>query len=323
VKARTVALVLIRLIALTILLATAEAQQGGKVARIGILAAPSAASLSARVEAFRKGLREHGYVEGKNILFEYRYAEGKLDRLPDLAAELVALKVDVIVTASDPAVRAAKKATSTIPIVFAAVSDPVPSLVESLARPGQNVTGLSIQGPELDGKRLELLKEAVPKTSRVAVLAYPAYPPREREIAAQALRLQMVWLPVRELGDFEAAFETARKENVDALLTSPSALINTVRERVVEFAAKNRLPAMYAGPEFVELGGLMSYAPSYTDSFRRAATYVDKVLKGAKPADLPVEQATKFELVINLKTAKTLGLTIQPSLLLRADQVIE
>jgi putative ABC transport system substrate-binding protein len=301
VKARTVALVLIRLIALTILLATAEAQQGGKVARIGILAAPSAASLSARVEAFRKGLREHGYVEGKNILFEYRYAEGKLDRLPDLAAELVALKVDVIVTASDP----------------------VPSLVESLARPGQNVTGLSIQGPELDGKRLELLKEAVPKTSRVAVLAYPAYPPREREIAAQALRLQMVWLPVRELGDFEAAFETARKENVDALLTSPSALINTVRERVVEFAAKNRLPAMYAGPEFVELGGLMSYAPSYTDSFRRAATYVDKILKGAKPADLPVEQATKFELVINLKTAKTLGLTIQPSLLLRADQVIE
>jgi ABC-type uncharacterized transport system substrate-binding protein len=301
----------------------AEAQQAGKVARIGVLAV-SAAAFSPRIEAFRKGLREYGYVEGKNIVFEYRYAEGKLDRLLDLATELVALKVDVIVTASPPAVRAAKKATSTIPIVFAAVGDPVATgLVKSLARPGQNITGLSILGPELDGKRLELLKEAVPKTSRVAILFGPESPRKELEIAAQALGIQLISLPVRELGDFEPAFETARKENVHALLTSPSPLLNTVRERIVELAAKNRLPAMYAGPEFVEAGGLMSYAPSYTDLFRRAATYVDKILKGAKPADLPIEQPTKFELVVNLKTAKALGLTIPPSLLARADQVIE
>jgi len=299
-----------------------EAQQAGKVARVGVLAV-SAEAFSPRIEAFRKGLREHGYVEGKNVVLEYRYAEGKLDRLPDLAAQLVALKVDVIVTASPPAVRAAKNATSTIPIVFAAVGDPVAiGLVESLARPGQNITGLSIGGPELDGKRLELLKEAVPKISRVAVL-FAEMPRKEREIAAQALGIQLISLPVRELGDIEPAFETARKENVHALLTSPSPLLNTVRERIVELAARNRLPAMYGGPEFVEAGGLMSYAPSYTDLFRRAATYVDKILKGAKPADLPVEQPTKFELVINLKTAKTLGLTIPQSLLLRADQVIE
>jgi putative ABC transport system substrate-binding protein len=301
----------------------AEAQQAGKVARIGVLAV-SAAAFSPRIEAFRKGLREHGYVEGKNIVFEYRYAEGKLDRLLDLATELVALKVDVIVTASLPVVRAAQKATSTIPIVFAAVGDPVATgLVKSLARPGQNITGLSILGPELDGKRLELLKEAVPKTSRVAILFGPESPRKELEIAAQALGIQLISLPVRELGDFEPAFETARKENVHALLTSPSPLLNTVRERIVELAAKNRLPAMYAGPEFVEAGGLMSYAPSYTDLFRRAATYVDKILKGAKPGDLPVEQPTKFELVINLKTARALGLTIPPSVLARADQVIE
>ena len=301
-----------------------EAQEAGKVARIGVLVAPSAASFSPRIEVFRKGLREHGYVEGKNIVFEYRYAEGKLDRLPELAAQLVGLKVDVIVTASDSAVRAAQKATSTIPIVFAAVSDPVATrLVESLARPGQNITGLSVLAPELDGKRLELLKEAVPKTGRVAVLFGPGYPRKETENAARALGIQIVSLPVRELGDFEPAFETARKENVHALLTSPHPLINTVRERIVEFAAKNRLPAMYGGPEFVEAGGLMSYAPSYTDLFRRAATYVDKILKGVKPADLPVEQPAKFELVINLKTAKALGLKIPQSLLIRADHVIE
>jgi putative tryptophan/tyrosine transport system substrate-binding protein len=301
----------------------AGAQQADKVARIGVLAV-SAAAFSPRIEAFRRGLREHGYVEGKNIVFEYRYAEGKLDRLPDLAVELVALKVDVIVTASPPSVRAAKRATSTIPIVFAAVGDPVATgLVKSLARPGGNVTGLSILGPELDGKRLELLKEAVTKTSRVAVLFGPESPRKELEIAAQALGIQLVLLPVRELGDFEPAFETARKESVHALLTSPSPLLNTVRERIVELAAKNRLPAMYGSSEFVEAGGLMSYAPSYVDLFRRAAIYVDKILRGAKPADLPVEQATKFELVINLKTAKALGLTIPPSLLTRADQVIE
>ena len=302
----------------------AGAQQAGKVARIGFLVTSSAGSNPHRLEVFRKGLREHGYVEGKNIVFDYRYAEGNLNRLPDLAAELVALKVDVIVTAGEPGIRAAKRATTIIPIVFPATLDPVAAgLVESLARPGQNVTGLSIVGPELDGKRLELLKEAVPKTSRVAVLFGPAYPPKEREIAAQALGIQIISLRVREVGDFEPAFATARKKNVDALLTSPSPLLNNVRERIVEFAAKNRLPAMYGGPEFVEAGGLMSYAPSYTDLFHRAATFVSKILKGAKPADLPVEQPTKFELVINLKTAKALGLTIPPSLLARADQVIE
>jgi putative ABC transport system substrate-binding protein len=300
-----------------------EAQQVGKVARIGVLAV-SAAAFSSRIEAFRKGLREHGYAEGRNIIFEYRYAEGKIDRLPDLAAELVALKVDVILTASPPAVRAAQKATNTIPIVFAAVGDPVADgLVNSLARPGHNITGLSIVGPELEGKRLELLKEAVPKTTRVAVLFGPQRYRKELDIAAQAFGIQLISLAVQGLGDFESAFGTARKENADALITSPSPVLNTVRERIVELAAKNRLPAMYAGPEFVEAGGLMSYAPSYTDLFRRAATYADKILRGAKPADLPVEQPTKFELVINLKTAKTLGLTIPQSLLQRADQVIE
>ena len=320
VSMRRIALAVVLALSLTL---AAEGQQAGKVSRIGVLAV-SAAAFSPRIEAFRRGLREHGYVEGKNILLEYRYAEGKLDRLPDLAAELVALKVDVIVTASPPAVRAAQKATSTIPIVFAAVGDPVADgLVKSLARPGQNTAGLSIVGPELEGKRLELLKEAVPKTTRVAVLFGPQRLRKELESAAPALGIQLISLPVQELGDFESAFETARKENADALITSPSPLLNTVRERIVALAAKNRLPAMYAGPEFVETGGLMSYAPSYTDLFRRAATYVDKILKGAKPGDLPVEQPTKFELVINLKTAKALGLTIPQSVLGRADQVIE
>src|SRR5437867_518846 len=321
---RLIGLAVVLTVGLLAMPLVAEAQQAGKVARIGVLVATSAASASPRIEIFRKALRELGYVEGKNIAFEYRYAEGKLDRLPELAAELVGLKVNVIVTASASAVQAAKKATSTIPIVFFAVADPVATgLVESLARPGQNITGLSIQGPELDGKRLELLKEAVPKTGRVAVLFGPAYPRKETEIAAQPLGIQIIPLLVRGLGDFEPAFETARKGNADALLTSPHPLVNAVRERIVEFAAKNRLPAMYGGPEFVEAGGLMSYAPSYPDLFRRTATYVDKILKGAKPADLPVEQPTKFELVINMKTAKALGLTIPSTLLLRADQLLE
>jgi putative ABC transport system substrate-binding protein len=273
---RRIGLALVLVVSLTLAPLAAEAQQAGKIARIGFLVATSAASAAPRIEIFRKALREHGYVEGKNIAFEYRYAEGRLDRLHEFAAELVGLKVNVIVTGSASAVQAAQKATSTIPIVFYAVADPVATgLVESLARPGQNITGLSIQGPELDGKRLELLKEAVPKTGRVAVLFGPAYPRRETEIAAQALGIQIIPLPVRGLGDFEPAFATARKENADALLTSPHPLVNTVRERIVEFAAKSRLPAMYGGPEFVEAGGLMSYAPSYTDLFRRAATYVD------------------------------------------------
>lgn len=299
-----------------------EAQPAEKVARIGVLAV-STAAFASRIEAFRKGLRDHGYVEGRNLVYVYRYAEGKLDRLPDLAADLVALKVDIIMTASPPAVRAAQKATSTIPIIFAAVGDPVAAgFAKSLARPGQNLTGLSVLSSELDGKQLELLKEAIPKASRVAILLGES-PRTELEIAAQVLRIQLILLPVRELGDFEPAFETARKENAHALLASPSPVLNPVRERIVEFAAKNRLPAMYGGSEFVDAGGLMSYAPSYTDLFRRAATYVDKILKGAKAADLPVEQPTKFELVINLKTAKALGLTIPQSLLVRADRIIQ
>src|SRR5881628_2125650 len=229
---RLIGLAVVLTVGLLAMPLVAEAQQAGKVARIGVLVATSAASASPRIEIFRKALRELGYVEGKNIAFEYRYAEGKLDRLPELAAELVGLKVNVIVTASASAVQAAKKATSTIPIVFFAVADPVATgLVVSLARPGQNITGLSIQGPELDGKRLELLKEAVPKTSRVAVL-FAEMPRKEREIAAQALGIQLISLPVRELGDIEPAFETARKENVHALLTRPSPLLNTVRERI-------------------------------------------------------------------------------------------
>jgi putative ABC transport system substrate-binding protein len=312
-------------LALTIGSLTAEAQSPvGKVPRIGFLVVSSHSSVSTRIEAFRQGLRELGYVEGRTVFIQYRYAEGKLDRLPALASELVQLKVDVIVTASPPGVQAARNATSTIPIVFTVIGDPVGSgFVASLARPGGNVTGLSTLAPELDGKRLELLKEAVPTTVRVAVLFEPAYPRKETGIAAEALGIQLISLPVRALADFDPAFETAIRENAHALLTSPSVLLDTARYLIVEFAATNRLPTMYAGPEFVEAGGLMSYAPSYTDLFRRAATYVDKILKGAKPADLPVAQPTKFELVINLKTAKALGLTIPPSVLGRADQTIE
>jgi putative ABC transport system substrate-binding protein len=305
----------------------AQAQQTTKIPRIGILAAPSASFIASRVEALRQRLRELGYVEGKNILIEYRYAEGKLGRLPDLAAELVRLKVDVIVT-TGPATGAAKKASTTIPIVFAPFADPVGSgLVSSLARPGGNITGLSLMTPDLDGKRLELLKESFPKVDRAAFLWVPGsamgnQPLSEMEGVAKALGIKLQSLEVRSLDDFDSAFARAKRDGAQAITTFPHPLMNTQQRQVLDFAAKNRLPAMYPGSEFVEAGGLMSYAPNYTDLFRRAADFVDKILKGAMPADIPVEQPTKFELVINLKTAKQIGVTIQPNVLARADRVI-
>ena len=250
-------------------------------------------------------------------------------RLLSLATELVRLKVDVIVATATPSVLATQKATSTIPIVFTGVGDPVAGgLVASLARPGGNVTGLTILAPELSGKRVELLKEAVPNATRVAFLWNPTNPShglllKETHAAAQALGLQLQSLEVRSSNDFDSAFETALRERVQALITPPEPLFNTHLKRIVEFAAKNRLPAMYAFTEAVDAGGLMLYAPNYADQFRRAATYVDKILKGTKPADLPVEQPTKFEFIVNLKTAKQIGLTIPPNVLARADKVIK
>jgi putative ABC transport system substrate-binding protein len=307
----------------------AQAQQPARIPQIGILIAASTSFYSARVEALRQRLRELGYVEGKNIVIEYRYAEGKLERLPDLAAELVRLKVNVIVTAPTQAALAAKKASATIPIVFADIaSDPAGiGLVSSLARPGGNITGLNVMAPDLDGKRLELLKEAFPKVARVAFLWQPGWRGNlaltDMEAAAKALGLKLQSLPVRSLDDFEGAFARAKRDGAQALITTPSPLINTQQRQVLDFAAKNRLPAMYQTSEWVEAGGLMSYAPNFTDLWRRAADFVDRILKGAKPADLPVEQPTKFEFLVNLKTAKQIGVTIPPNVLARADKLIK
>ena len=305
-----------------------EAQQPTKIPRIGILAPDSSAfPASARYDSFRQGLRELGYIEGKTIFIEIRYAEGKQDRLSDIATELVKLKVDVIVTATRPGVLAAKNATSAIPIVFAAVGDPVRAgLVSSLARPGGNITGLSIIETELFGKRLELLKETFPKITRVAYFrdaTSQGTGSAEMQAAARALGLQLQSLDVRSAKDFDGAFEAVLKERAQALTTAASPVISANQQRIVAFAAKNRLPALYPYREFIEAGGLMFYGVSFSDLFRRAATYVDKILKGAKPADLPVEQPTKFEFVINLITAKQIGLTIPPNVLVRADKVIK
>jgi putative ABC transport system substrate-binding protein len=308
---------------------SAQAQQPARIHRIGILIPTSESNLSARVETFRQRLRELGYVEGKNIFIEYRYADGKLERLPDLADELVRLKVDVIVTPGGSAILAAKKASATIPMVFAAAPDPVGSgLVSSLARPGGNITGLSMMAPDLEGKRLELLKEAFPKAARVAFLrdrsgARGNLAVTEMEAAAKALGLKLLSLEVRSLDEFEGAFARAKKERAQALITSTGGLINTQQRRVLDFAAKNRLPAIYHYSDFVEAGGLMSYGPDNRDLWRRAADFVDKILKGTKPADLPVEQPTKFEFIVNLKSAKQIGLTIPPNVLVRADQVLK
>ena len=307
----------------------AEAQQPKRIARIGWLEISSRNPEALRmIEMFRKGLRDIGWVEGQNVAIEYRFADGKAERLPDLAAELVRLKVDVIATHSGAPVRAAKQTTSTIPIVMAVIGDPVADgTVASLARPGGNITGLTILSPELSGKRLELLKEAVPGIARVAVLwteaARGGAAQKEVKAAASALRLQLRPVVLRVPSDLAGEFEAAMKWRPDALLTNPDPVLNRdLRVQIIELAAKHRLPAMYGGTEFGEVGGLMGYGPDISNNFRRAAVFVDKILKGTKPADLPVERPTKFEFVINLKTAKQIGLTIPPNVLARADRVI-
>ena len=310
----------------------AEAQQAAKIARIGYLAGNLAANPYLR-EAFLQGLRELGYVEGRNVLIEYRDAEGKVERLPALAAELVALKVDVIVTGGGtPTALAAKQATRTLPIVFASAPDPVENgLVTSLARPGGNVTGLSALAKELVGKRLEQLKQAVPGVSRVAILWQPGAASersvrdmlKEAEVAARALGLLPQFVEARGPEDFDMAFSDMTRARAGALTVLPSTMFLNERRRLVNLAAKNRLPAVYPSRDYVDAEGLMSYGPNGADLFRRAATYVDRILKGTKPADLPVEQPTKFELVINLKAAKQIGLTIPPNVLARADKVIK
>ncbi len=309
---------------------TADAQPAGKVPRIGFLGTRTLSDTSSGLDAFRQGLRELGWVEGQNIVIDYRFAEGRFDRLPDLAAELVRLKVAIIVAAPTPAAVAAKKATETIPIVAIALGDPVGiGLIANLARPGGNVTGLTFSvGLEIGAKQLELLKETVPKVRRVAILSNPGNPGqalsiKHLNVAARSLGVQLQLLEARGPNEFDGVFAAMAKEHVGALLVVADSMFNLHRTRLADLAARSRLPAAYGLRENVEAGGLMSYGPSVRDLFRRGATFVDKILKGAKPADLPVEQPTKFELVINLKTAKALGLTIPPSLLGRADQVIQ
>jgi putative ABC transport system substrate-binding protein len=310
------------------LCAFAHAQQPKKVPRIGYLSGASSFSNAARRDAFRQGLRELGYVEGKNIVIEYRYAEGKLDRLSALVAELMHLNVDLIVSAGPATTRAAKRATSTIPIVMGSDDDPVSSgFVGSLARPGGNITGLATFGPEISGKQLELLKQIIPRLSRVGVLGDVIRPGtaealKEINVAADGFGVRVQYLEIRDPKDIASAFRAAAKEGAEAILVQRSAVLFSQRRQLADLAAKSGLPAIYGSSEYVEDGGLMGYGASIPDLFRRSATYVDKILKGAKPADLPVEQPTKFEFIINLKTAKQIGLTIPPNVLARADRVI-
>jgi len=308
----------------------AEAQPTGTFYRVGLLTAGGVSTeRSASLDAFRQSLRALGYAEGRNLVIEYRYAEGELDRLPGLAADLVARRVAVIVTVSTPAAQAAKGVTNTIPIVMATAGDPVGTgLVASLAQPGANITGLSLLSTDITAKRLELLRELIPKSTRFAFLGNSTIPPevrgfRESEAAARVVGVTIEFLESRDLSEFDAAFATVRRKGVDAVIVTESTRNTEQRDRIVRLAATHRIPAMYGRREFVDAGGLLSYGPSYVEFFRRAAVYVDKILKGAKPAEMPVEQPTKFELVINHKTAKALGLTIPQSLLLRADEVIE
>jgi putative ABC transport system substrate-binding protein len=302
-----------------------DALQADKVHRIGVLATTAWAPF----ESFRQGLRDLGYVEGRNVALEYRFSEGRQERLPELAADLVRLKSDVIVTWSTPAARAAKAATATIPIVMAASADPIAAgLVASLARPGGNVTGLAAHSPELEGKRLELLKEALPRLSRVALLRRRGALTEFVDETTAAARRLGVPLQTIEIADFnepelKAAFAAMAKAHVDGLVVAPDTVAVLRRAEIAALAARHRLPAIYLHTDHAHAGGLMAYGPNYHDLFRRAAGYVDRVLKGTKPADLPVERSTRFDLVVNLKTARTLGLTLPPSLLLRADQVIE
>ena len=306
----------------------AQAQQTAKIARIGYMSLQSRASESARIEAFRQGLRDLGWVEGKNISIEYRYADGKIDWLADLAAELVRLNVDVIVAAGTPAALAAKRATQTMPIVFPLSGDPLGSgLVASLARPGGNITGLSSLAQELGGKRLELIKEAVPRLSRVAVLSNPINPDHgpalnDVKVAAVALGLQFQPVKVKAPDEFESAFSTISRMRAQALLGLADETFNTRRAQVAALAVTSRLPTIFYNGDWTEDGVLMSHGVDVPDMFRRAATYVDKILKGTKPADIPVEQPMRFEFVVNLKTAKQIGLTVPPNLLVRANKVI-
>jgi putative ABC transport system substrate-binding protein len=308
---------------------SAEAQQAKKIPRIGYVAGASPANPGREVTAFQQGLRDLGYTEGKNILVEYRYQEGKPERGPILVAELVKLKVDALVIVPSPAIRAAKRATQTIPIIVVTTADPVAGgLVQSLARPGGNITGLTRITRDLNGKRLELLKEVVPTASRVGVLFQAGSTSgdihfKEYETEARALKIELQSLGVRgQNPDFEGAFQTAAKGRVSALITITNSLTSFYRKQISDLAIKNRLPSMYETGDYTDAGGLMSYSANEVEQYKRGAVYVDKILKGAKPADLPVEQPTKFELVINLKTAKEIGLTIPPSVLARADRVI-
>jgi len=307
----------------------ANAQPAKKVPRIGVFHPGTPASAPQSVEAFRQGLREHGYEEGKNIVVEHRYTESRLERVVEIAAEFVRLKVDVIVTSLDVATAAVKQQTQTIPIVMAISIDPVATgFVSSLARPGGNVTGLSAMAPELAAKRLELLREAVPGLSRVAIMWNTNVPGnlleyKEAGDAARSMRLQLQSVEVSSVDDFERAFSALKTGGAEALIVAGSGLTSTNAGQIASLAMKHRLPSMVSSRDRVDAGGLMAYGPNLAELWRRAASYVDKILKGAKPGDLPVEQPTKFELIINLKTAKALGLTIPQSMLLRADEVIQ
>ena len=323
---RAIAILLLGLVLASVRLT--EAQQPGKVPQIGVLVSASASASVSRIHAFQQGLRELGYNEGKNIVVEYRYTEAKLDRLPELVAELVRLKVDVIVTDTSRAIDAAKNATKTIPVVFIGLTDPVgEGQVSSLAQPGGNLTGLSILAPELNGKRLELLKETLPKVMRVAVLTREGDRERQRfkesEVVAKGLGLRLQFFGANVADDLDSAFDAVKRAGAQALILPPTTFLLTNRVQFINAAAKNRLPAIYPDSEYVEVGGLMSYGPDILDNWRRATIFVDKILKGKKPAELPVEQPKKFEFIINLKAAKQIGLTIPPNVLARADRVIK
>jgi putative ABC transport system substrate-binding protein len=318
------------------LCSVAEAQQAVKTARIGILISASPAIASRRIQALQQGLRDLGYLEGKNIIIEYRYAEGKVQIVPELTNELIRLKPDVIVTDTSRATQAAKDATKTIPVVFTAANDPLgDGQVASLARPGGNLTGFSLLAPELNWKRLELLKDVFPKIRRIGFLTRPGPTAaeggftggdrrfKEGEADAKRLGLQLILVGAKDTDDLESALEQAKRIGAQALIAHPSTFVSTNRARIIELATKHRLPVIFAGSEAAEAGALMSYGPDIVDNYRRAAIYVDKILKGTKPTDLPVEQPTKFELVINLRTAKQIGVTIPPSVLARADKVIK
>ena len=326
--AKTASILVCFLAAVLLVYTPALAQQPAKLLRIGLVDAGSPATTGHRAQAFVQGLRDLGYIEGQNIVIEYRWASGNLGSLPALVHELVGLNVAVIVSSATPAIRIAKEQTTVIPIVMAGVTDPVGvGFVSSLARPGGNITGVTHLAPDLSGKRIDVLKEVVPRLSRLAVFWNPNQPGqsaafKETQIAAQALKVNLISKEVRNREDIEKSFSGLAKERAQALFELPDPLIFVNRQLITEFAAKHKLPAMYSFREYVDAGGLMSYGTSFPELFRRAATYVDKILKGTRPADLPVEQPKKFEFIVNLKAAKQIGLTIPPNVLVRADRVI-